>query len=489
MMQRRLVQFATFLLFTCSVALGAVQSAHAGVADLHGREWRRLDETNGITWSQVAQLCPQDGTSPCTGSINGRNLTGWMWATESQVVELFSDYAPEILNSPTLSVGGYEYVVPATAFQGALGFTQHLNFCTTYQGCVNFKFAGGWTATTDGSGVASGADVSINVDDLFGTTAGFRVNKPNPGEQSPRGAFLWRATGLEDGTVYAYDDVGQSPTPFGGVAVNVLANDWIGGERPTPESVVLSQLTAPPAGITLNANGSVTVAPGTAVGTSTFSYQICDVADETNCDDATVTITMKSYPIITVNDQGSVSFGVGGTPVANVLINDKLGGLPATTAVVSLTTLSSTHAGITLNVNGAVNVVPGTPNGIHSLIYQICERANPANCAQATVTLTPYSIDAVNDSWRLSSKTGATSPSVLANDWFKGARATTAQVKIALLSPLMKGVTFNLSTGVFTIAPKTQSGTYPILYRICEINSPENCDSATATLNLSGKDD
>ena len=488
-MSRRLVRLSTFLLFTCAFTFGVVHSARAGVNDLQGKEWRGLSETNGITWSQVAQLCPQDGVSPCEGAINGRNLTGWVWATEAQVLELFGDYAPDILTSPTLSVGGPEYVVPATEFQDTFGFTQHLKWCTTYQGCVNFKFAGGWTATTDGSGVASGADVSIDFESFFGATAGFRIDKPNPGEQLARGVFLWRPTGLDTGAVHANDDVGQSPAPLDGVVVNVLANDWIGGTRPTPETVVLSQLTAPPAGISFNEDGSVTVAPGTPSGTYTFSYQICAVADDTNCDDATVTITAQYYaiPISAVDDQGSVSFGIGGTPVANVLANDTLGGLPATTTVVSLTTLSSTHAGITLNANGAVNVAPGTPSAEHELVYQICERANPINCSQAFVTLTPYLIDAVYDNWRLSSKTGATSPSVLANDWFNGARATTAQVKISLLSALIKGVTFNLSTGVFTIAPKTASGTYAIVYRICEIRSPGNCDSATATLNLSGK--
>jgi len=46
-----------------------------------------------------------------------------------------------------------------------------------------------------------------------------------------RGVWLWRATGLGDGAVHAYNDAGQSPSPFGGVAVNVLANDYIGGVR------------------------------------------------------------------------------------------------------------------------------------------------------------------------------------------------------------------------------------------------------------------
>ena len=76
---------------------------------------------------------------------------------------------------------------------------------------------------------------------------------------------------------------------------------------------------------------------------------------------------------------------------------------------------------------------------------------------------------------------------MLVNDRFDGAPATTAKVSISLVTTLIKGVTFNAATGVFTIAPKTSSGDYPMSYRICEIADPANCDTATALLQLSGK--
>lgn len=465
-------------------------TASAGYDDLQGKEWRGLPETQGLSWAQVASVCPQDGATPCAGAINGRDVTGWVWATPAQVRALLAIFAPTIPENPPFSIGGPEYVTPATNFQNSLGVTAHFQGCPTYQPCFNFFSAAGWTATTDESGLASGADASTDLWGLFGPSGGFTMNHPPAGEITSRGAFLWRPTGLDTGKAHAYDDIGQSPSPFGGVAVNILANDWIGGVRATPANATVTLLSTPDAGITLNADGSVHVAPGTRVGTSSFDYRICAITNSSNCDEATVTITVRSYTITAANDQGSLSFGAGGTAVANVLSNDRLGGQVPTPAVVALSQLSSSHAGISLySASGAINVAPGTPSGIHTLRYQICEIANQpnTNCAQATVTLTPYSIDAVNDYWRLSSKTGATSPSVLANDWFRGARATTAQVKITLLSTLIKGVTFNSATGTFAVAPKTSSGTYLVNYRICEIASPDNCDTATVTLDLSGK--
>ncbi len=240
----------------------------------------------------------------------------------------------------------------------------------------------------------------------------------------------------------------------------------------------------------MSATGAVHLAAGTAVGSYTLSYRLCSRASPAQCDDATVTVGVRSYPIAAVNDQGAASMAAGGTPIANVLANDNLGGAAPTPASVSLMQVSSTHAGVWLDVNsGAVRVSPGTPHGTHSLVYRICERAAPANCAQATATVRPYVIDAVNDYVRASSKSGGqVIASVLNNDWFNGARATLAQVRISLPVALPKGITLSLSSGAVSVAAKTDSGLYNFVYQICEIASPGNCDQATVTLELSGRD-
>src|SRR5262249_18598830 len=138
------------------------------------------------------------------------------------------------------------------------------------------------------------------------------------------------------------------------------------------------------------------------------------------------------------NDQGSISPSTGGVAIANVLANDRLGFAVATTATVTLSQLSTTNPAAALDpISGSVNVARGAGTGTHSVGYQICETANPSNCAQATATVTvaPYVVTAVNDQARSSSKIPGTAiASVLANDWLGSARATTANVSLSLVS-------------------------------------------------------
>ena len=142
--------------------------------------------------------------------------------------------------------------------------------------------------------------------------------------------------------------------------------------------------------------------------------------------------------------------------------------------------------------DGAVDVAEGADVGTHALVYQICEAANPSNCAQATVTVTvmPYVVTAVNDAARASSKVPGTAiASVLANDWLGSAPATTANVSLSLvsLSPANDDIRLDLSDGSVDVLRRTQSGTYRLVYQICEVWSPGNCGQATVTLDLSGK--
>jgi len=165
----------------------------------------------------------------------------------------------------------------------------------------------------------------------------------------------------------------------------------------------------------------------------------------------------------------------------------------ATTATVTLSQLSTTNPGVALDpISGSVNVARGAATGTHSVVYQICETANPSNCAQATATVTvaPYVVTAVNDQARASSKIPGTAiASVLANDWLGSMRATTANVSLSLvsLSPPNADIQLNLSDGSVDVLRRTQSGIYSLVYQICEIASPDNCGQATVTLDLSGK--
>ncbi|GAA6773797.1 hypothetical protein AAGS39_45650 [Flavobacterium sp. CGRL2] len=88
------------------------------------------------------------------------------------------------------------------------------------------------------------------------------------------------------------------------------------------------------------------------------------------------------------NDYDNITAdGINGSDeLINVLDNDKLNGAPVNPADVILTP-NNFPAGITLNSDGTIDVAPGTKGGSHTLTYQICEKANPLNCSDATVNI------------------------------------------------------------------------------------------------------
>jgi YVTN family beta-propeller protein len=279
----------------------------------------------------------------------------------------------------------------------------------------------------------------------------------------------------------------------GTVAItSVLANDTLAGVRPSTANVTLSLVSTTHPGLTLNVTyGSVSVAPGTPLGAQSLVYRICEIADPANCDDATAAVTVVPTPLNAADDTG-VSTRSGGVAHGNVLANDTLDGTPVTLTRVTLGFVSSTHTGIQLAAaSGAITVAAATPIGVYSLVYRICERANPVNCDDATVTVTvnPYVINAVNDSARASSKiAGIAIASVLANDFLGSVRATPANVRLSLISltPASSKIVLDLTDGSVDVLGSTSSGLYTLVYEICEIEVPTNCDRGTVTLDLSG---
>src|SRR5688500_9963915 len=104
------------LIATSYAALFSAVAAAQSVNDGHGKEWRQLTDTTMVSWNQVAQVCPRDGVSACSGMAGTKDLTGWVWATREQVIQLFGYYEPAILTSPTSSVSGQATFFTASTF-------------------------------------------------------------------------------------------------------------------------------------------------------------------------------------------------------------------------------------------------------------------------------------------------------------------------------------------------------------------------------------
>src|SRR5262245_66178244 len=67
-MTRDLARLITLSVIMALVVAGTARPAQAFVDDVHGKEWRQLTETVGLSWDQIAQVCPQDGASACLRS-------------------------------------------------------------------------------------------------------------------------------------------------------------------------------------------------------------------------------------------------------------------------------------------------------------------------------------------------------------------------------------------------------------------------------------
>ncbi|MBG6111418.1 acylphosphatase, partial [Flavobacterium sp. CG_9.10] len=298
---------------------------------------------------------------------------------------------------------------------------------------------------------------------------------------------------VTNAAIMANNDTGASIVGASGgqTLANVLTNDTLNGATATLATVNLTQVSTTNVGVTLNtSNGSVNVAPGTPSGTYFLMYQICEKLNPSNCKTATVTVTVTNAAIVATDDSGAPIVGAsGGQTVGNVLTNDTLNGATATLATVNLTQVSTTNAGVTLNLaDGSVNVAVGTPSGTYLLVYQICEKLNPSNCKTATVsvTVTNAAIVATDDTGApiVGASGGQTVGNVLTNDTLNGSTATLATVNLTQVSTTNAGVTLNLADGSVNVAPGTPSGTYVLIYQICEKLNPSNCKTATVSVTV-----
>jgi hypothetical protein len=101
--------------------------------DGEGREWRDLGDTEGITWAQASKLCPVNGQHACKGTIDGIDLSGYVWATRRQVMDLFNLKLPV---SMKLDAGqparfGLDQLAAVEAFLAEVMKPNH-TFCINY---------------------------------------------------------------------------------------------------------------------------------------------------------------------------------------------------------------------------------------------------------------------------------------------------------------------------------------------------------------------
>jgi large repetitive protein len=282
-----------------------------------------------------------------------------------------------------------------------------------------------------------------------------------------------------------------------GNVLNVLAGDTVNGAAATTANAILS--VAPgstvPVGLTFDpATGNVSVIAGTAAGTYSFDYQLCEALNPANCQTANASVTVDVSAIAVAADNASAINGASGsTNVVNAFTDDTINGAAATSAnaVLSVATGSAVPAGLVFDTaTGQVDVLAGTPAGTYSFDYQICEALNPGNCriSMITIVVDPSAIIATPDSVAaINGASGAVNVvNAFAGDSVNGTAATStnAVLSVATGSTVPRGLTFDTATGNVSVAAATPAGTYSFDYQICEILNPGNCQIATISVTV-----
>ncbi|WP_376777502.1 gliding motility-associated C-terminal domain-containing protein [Flavobacterium covae] len=280
------------------------------------------------------------------------------------------------------------------------------------------------------------------------------------------------------------------------VAGSVLANngngaDTLNGVAVTTANTDVTPVTTGP--IRIDADGNVTIQPGTASGTYTIPYTICETgATPVNCKTANITVEVKNDLIAKNDNLGTVATSATATTVAgSVLANngngaDTLNGIAVTTANTDVTPV--TTGPIRIDADGNVTIQPGTASGTYTIPYTICETgATPVNCKTANITVeVKNTIDAIDDA-KVTVTSGSNTPNITLNDKLNGSNVTigTAAGQVSLTGVnVPAGLTLN-ADGTITIGATTPSGTYQVEYQICENGAnPANCDIAIAIVEV-----
>ena len=230
----------------------------------------------------------------------------------------------------------------------------------------------------------------------------------------------------------------------GGVTTSLTLNDRLGGVPvvigTAPGNVTLSGVTVP-TGLTLNANGTVTIAPNTPAGNYSLTYKICEVTNPSNCSTVTSTVTVTANPIVNPIT-GSDSVCVGST---TQLSSSPSGGV-----------WSSSNTSVA-TVNSSTGVVTGVSSGTATISYTVTN-SNGSTTVTVTNCTPPFAVtsNAINTSTLANSQltgnassqiapTGGTQPYSYTGTTGSGAPSTNSK----------RGGSFivDSTTGVYTYTP------------------------------------
>jgi hypothetical protein len=179
-------------------AAASMASIAAAYDDGAGKSWRQLTDSQVLSWSQIAAVCPVGGVSPCKGRVGDIDFSGWTWATQQQVMDLFNRVLPEDPKRPNRGKLSIDHpgIGAGVAYFGLADHFLSNAFAPTSSFCVNYdcgEAAIGWTASQSRNGKAILGAVSWyrTPEKLDGNFSVDRLMVTN--EAYPEyGVWLWR---------------------------------------------------------------------------------------------------------------------------------------------------------------------------------------------------------------------------------------------------------------------------------------------------------
>ena len=218
-------------------------------------------------------------------------------------------------------------------------------------------------------------------------------------------------------------------------------------------------------------------------------YQV-SLVQSSGCESekANVTVSVTVCNIVAKDDLYKVFAPITtATTTGNILSNDKVGGVTATTATVSISNITSAGTGTVPVVknNGDVEIPANTPIGEYKISYRICAKANPADCSTATVTVVvaPKLEAKPDDLGTIAGLSGGTTTATVFENDLRGTTPINPSEVNLTWGTAPAHIATN-TNGTITVLPNTPAGTYTISYTICEKDNPTNCSTAIATVKV-----
>ena len=179
-----------------------------------------------------------------------------------------------------------------------------------------------------------------------------------------------------------------------------------------------------------------------------------------------------------------VNSETGELNVVNIYANDELNGFALNPIDVQLTIVSPFPENtLILNSDGSVDVPPNTEPGVYKMTYQL--RTGEDEISRATVTVEvieyrPYAFDdnvSLDDSFGLENAVN-----VIDNDLLNLLPTSLDELILTEVTNETDGILTLNPDGSVDVAEGVPSGTYTLVYQICDRENPGKCDQATVTV-------